>query len=242
MDNIINFRALAAGITNREGRRIKENAILRSGIVSTASKNDIAALKDMGIRYIYDFRSAFEIAEMPPLPADDFTTLNFDIVSQAAPRNYAKLGGADPALVKDIMTKRYATHFCHTEAYRPAIQSILAQDIDGFLFHCSAGKDRTGIFGAILMMALNFDIDDIKNEYLLINQPQIDVMKRAFLENAGHTGNTGHLDPLFTVYPEYIDAYIQGVLNDHDSFDAYLSAVCSIDIAAKTQLQKKYLV
>ena len=242
MDGIINFRPLAQGVPNRAGKHIKPNTILRSGIVSTASKNDIAALKDMDIRYIYDFRSGFEIEEMPPLPPDDFTTLHFDIVGQAAPRSYARLHGTDPEAVKSIMTGRYQTHFSRTDAYMPVIKSILAQDTDGFLFHCSAGKDRTGVFGAILMLALDFDIDAVRNEYLRIDQTQIDAMKRTFLENAGHTGDTSHLDPLFTVYPEYIDAYLQGVRQTYGSFDDYLFAVCSIDAAIKAQLQKRYLV
>ena len=199
-------------------------------------------LTSLGIRYIYDFRSAFEIAETPPLPADQFTTRHYDIVPQAAPRSYARLSGVNANAVKNIMAERYATHFARTDAYKPVIKSILSQDTAGFLFHCTAGKDRTGIFGAILMLALDFDIDDIRTEYLTINQPQVDIMKRALFASLGHTGGTAHLEPLFTVLPEYFDAYIRGVLGAFGSFDNYLLSACGIDAAAKTQLQERYLV
>ena len=170
MENIINYRPLAAGIKNRYGKHIKPDTILRSGNVSQASNSDITALRSMGIRYIYDFRSAFEVAKKPPLPAEIFTTRHFDIVPQAAPRNYAELHVSDPDNVRNIMVQQYATHFSRTDAYKPVIENILSQESAEFLFHCSAGKDRTGIFGALLMMALDFDISDIKAEYLTINQ------------------------------------------------------------------------
>ena len=242
MENIINFRPLADNIQNRGGKRIKTNTIFRSGLLTGAAPADIAALHSMDVRYIYDFRSPFEVAAEPALSTGEFTTLNFDIVPQAAPRNYAKLHDVDPDSVADIMTARYAEHFSVTDAYKPVVKSILSQDTPGFLFHCSAGKDRTGIFGAILMMALDFDMGDIRAEYLTIDQEQVDEMKRNFLASVGHTENTDHLDPLFTVLPQYFDAYTQGVLRDHDSFDDYLESVCGIDDIVREMLQERYLV
>ncbi len=242
MENILNFRPLAHGMKNRGGKSIQSGTILRSGTVGQASEADIAALKSLGIRYIYDFRSTFEVADMPQLPSDMFTTRHYDIVPQAAPRTYARLSGADANAVRDIMTQRYETHFSRTDAYKPVIASILSQDTAGFLFHCTAGKDRTGIFGAILMLALDFDLGNIRTEYLTIDQPHVDVMKRGLFASLGHTGSTAHLEPLFTVLPEYFDAYIRGVLGAFGSFDSYLLSACGIDAAAKAQLQQIYLV
>jgi protein-tyrosine phosphatase len=241
MQSILNFRPLAQGVKNRSGKAIRQNTILRGGIAKRVSENDITALMSLGVRYIYDFRNAYEIAEIPSLSSDKFTTVHFDIIPQAAPRSYARLKTTDADTVKNVMAGRYATHFARTDAYKPVIKSILSQDSPGFLFHCTAGKDRTGIFGAILMLALDFDIDDIRTEYLTIDQPQVDDMKHAFFASVGHTGASAHLEPLFTVLPEYINAYIEGVLSSFGSFDNYLLTACGINAAAKAQLQQTYL-
>ena len=242
MEKIINFRPLAAGIKTADGRQIRENTMLRSGIVSAATPSDIEALQRMGLKYIYDFRSPYEVQDMPPLAADLFTTKHYDIVPQAAPRNYAKLNGTDGDTVRKIMTERYANLFGVTDKYKPVVKNILAQETPAFLFHCSAGKDRTGIFGAILMMALGFDADAVRAEYLIINQAEVDIMKRALLKTAGKVDDQGHLDSLFTVLPEYIDAYLGALIDAFDSIDAYLEKACGITADVKEKLREKYLI
>ena len=221
---------------------IHNSMIFRSGIVSNASPNDIDTLMNLRVSYIYDFRGQFEVTEDPPLHDDLFTTINHDIVPQAAPRSYVRLDRMDSEMVRARMTNRYATFFSQTDAYKPVIKSVLEQDSPSFLFHCSAGKDRTGIFGAILMMALDFDIEEVKSEFLRINQKQVDEMKDKLLVSLGKTGDTSNLNPQFTVLPEYFDAYAQAILSNYSDYDEYLFDVADVTPKVKEQLQETYLI
>lgn len=54
-------------------------------------------------------------------------------------------------------------------AYRRLFELLLRND-GNLYFHCTAGKDRTGVAGFLIMMALGMDEKDAVNEYLLSNQ------------------------------------------------------------------------
>ncbi|MFA7055910.1 MAG: tyrosine-protein phosphatase, partial [Acholeplasmataceae bacterium] len=60
MTHIKNFRELAKGIYNHEGKKIKPNLIFRSGELSKASNNEIQEMVDYGIKTIYDLRNPYE--------------------------------------------------------------------------------------------------------------------------------------------------------------------------------------
>jgi protein-tyrosine phosphatase len=100
------------------------------------------------------------------------------------------------------------------------------------LFHCSAGKDRTGMGAALLLYALGVDDSTIMNDYLASN---------AYLTNkyAGALAKYPTLQPLYEVKPEYLGAGLERIRADHGSIDNYLVGMLKADTAA---LRRMYLV
>jgi len=241
MERIFNFRPLASGLTNRYGKRIRENTILRSGQIANASERDVNTLADYGIGYIYDFRSAVEVERSPALSSPFFVTRHVDVLHESSPfaENLLHITAEDGIAA---MKQLYGTQLSTTDRYKPAITAILAQQTDAFLYHCSAGKDRTGIFSAILMMALDFDADAIQEEYLRIDTGNMAALKAQVLRHLSLPQDTDSLDFMFGVRKEYIDAYLAAVLKAHGSADAYLEDVAGITSDTKRILQEKYLM
>jgi protein-tyrosine phosphatase len=241
MEKIVNFRPLAKGLANKDRKRIRENTILRSGELANASDGDIHTLASYGVRYIYDFRSAAEVKRSPALPSSVFTTLHLDVIREASPfaRKLAEIS-ADEGI--GLMASMYGSLVPASARYKPAVESILKQETDAFLYHCTAGKDRTGIFSAILMMAMDFDTDAIREEYMRINAPQMEVLKAHALRQMSFPESSTSLDFMFAAREEYIDAYLGAVTQTHGSADAYLSRVLGITADTKRVLQQKYLV
>ena len=122
------------------------------------------------------------------------------------------------------------------------IRAILKQETEPFLYHCTAGKDRTGIFSAILMMAMDFDMDAVSEEYMRINKPQMEDLKIRALKNMGLPENSARLDFMFSVRGEYINAYLGGIMEAYGSVDVYLEKILGITANTKQVLQQKYLV
>lgn len=242
MEKIINYRPLAEGLTNKYGKRIKDNSILRSGEVGKATGSDMAKLAGYGVKYIYDFRNAEETVYIPALPSSQFTTLHIDVISEASPYAAERLIQMAPGDVKGMMIMMYATMFSKTDAYRTAIEAITAQETDAFLFHCSAGKDRTGVFGAILMMAMDFDTEAIAREYLRIDADAIGQLKADMLRHIGQPEDTTRFDHMFTVRREYLCAYLEAIIDAHGSTDQYLAEMVGITETEKAYLQQRYLV
>ena len=245
MLKILNFRPLAKGAVNKVGKKIKPNSIFRSGALAYAAKTDIKKLKSLGINDIYDFRSKKEISSMPALPDSLFNTHHYDILQEAAnsgTKSYLKMS-------KEELNNRgvdlYLNDFVNTLGYKGIISEILYQENPCFLFHCTAGKDRTGVFGAILMMILDFDSNEIKKEYLIINKRAMRILGKQMLKKAGV--NPKHIDiskfdGVMGVLPEFIDAYFKKILNDYNSFDEYLEDKVGVTFETKELMKKRYLV
>ncbi len=245
MLKILNFRTLAKNATNIEGKRIIPNTVFRSGAIAYASKMDVRKLKSYGLKDIYDFRSKKEIASMPTLSSNHFATHHFDILEEAAnsdPNNYINLTREE---LNSGVIKLYSEDFAATDGYKDVVACIANQKNTPFLFHCTAGKDRTGIFGAIFMMILDFDLQSIKNEYLKIDKRSMRILGRHMLKKTGVKSkdiDSSKFEGVMGVLPEFIDAFFNSVFNSHKSINSYLEEKVGVTPAMKAELKSKYLI
>ena len=79
-----------------------------------------------------------------------------------------------PEAVRDYMLSAYRRipmEAGNQDVYREGYRALASGEADaGFLVHCAAGKDRTGIFCALILDELGVDRDTILEDYLLTNQ------------------------------------------------------------------------
>jgi len=245
MLKILNFRTLADNVTNRVGKKIKPNTIFRSGVLTYATKIDIRKIKSLGIKDVFDFRNDAELLMLPAHKNDHFTTHSFDILEELANADAkAYLDKTKEELHKGII-KLYSEDFLITDKYKKVVASIIEQDNPEFLFHCTAGKDRTGIFGAIIMMILDFDMDAIKNEYLILSKRSIRIMCAEMLKKTGVKRadvDVKKFVGILGVFPEFIDAYLNAILSKYQSIDDYLKDKVGVTSEVKAVFQKIYLI
>jgi protein-tyrosine phosphatase len=128
-----------------------------------------------------------------------------------------------------------------TEAYRQmpyvqtaalnAVFSRLACGDAPLLFHCSAGKDRSGGTAALLLLALGVPRETVIEDYLL-SQVEFEALCRDFLLNPRHAA--AHHDParawqpLIESDPGYIEALLDAVFARDGSIEGYLAAELGI--------------
>ncbi|MGW8138538.1 tyrosine-protein phosphatase [Sphingomonas zeae] len=167
-----NFRDLG-GYRTADGRTVKWGLLYRSGEMHDLTRADYAYLQKLGIRTVCDFRDTRERATEPTLwPAGHSPKVLSD--DYALDMSSLRLPG-DPAgwthdQVVTAMTATYPKLLDQFRGqYRRMFAELLAGDVP-LAFHCTAGKDRTGVAAALLLTALGVPRATIIDDYLLSNQ------------------------------------------------------------------------
>ena len=172
-EKIENVRDLG-GILRRDGMRIRHGVLYRTGKLNRASDADIEKLTDLGIRHIIDFRDESESQRAPDreVPGAVYHSL------PALPRladNFKPVD--DPSYTADEIHRDFQRIYrflaCSNEAieaYAAFFRILLHSGGEPVIFHCTQGKDRTGVAALLLLTALGIDEESIRRDYLLTNE------------------------------------------------------------------------
>lgn len=165
-----NFRDLG-GYVGHGGRAVKWRRIFRSDHLAGLTPEDQALLADLGVARAVDFRGQAESAAYAyALPGVQYHPLHIEptVVQRALELQRAgrQLTAQDAV---GLMQDTYRG-FVHDNAPRFAelFRLLLASDAP-LVFHCTAGKDRTGFAAALILLALGVPRDVVMHDYLLTN-------------------------------------------------------------------------
>lgn len=239
MNKITNFRYIGENV---KSVNIKPNLIFRSASIDTADSDDIQELKNLGIKYIYDFRNENE-KEKGEIHKDEYFLIR-NICPLANAKQYSK--SAMSELTKEDNTKSmidiYVNDLATTTIYSDFVKMILAQDSPQLLFHCTAGKDRTGIAAAILMKLLGCTDEEIYTEYLIIDPESIESVKNTMVKMFGDGLKYENVEPLLIVKKEYLDNFFLSVNKKYGTFENYIKSHLMLTNEDAQKLREIYLV
>jgi protein-tyrosine phosphatase len=150
-----NFRTVG-NIKNSEGKTLKEGKFYRSGHLYKLKKKSFKELESLGIKEIIDLRNSKEISDKPDqLPADivykkysAFEDTGDQLTQAKKLVLKGKVNGSDADKRMLDFYKEYVTE--NPETIKKIITEILESD-QPVLYHCTAGKDRTGITTALIL-------------------------------------------------------------------------------------------
>lgn len=174
LDGVHNFRHFH-GYDAAEGRQVREG-LYRSGHLSRASEADRELMGKLGIRVVADLRKRREREAEPSLWPMAVRVIASDLGDEGEPPHLAfmRKGVDTPEAVRDYMLSAYRRipmEACNREVYREGYRALASGEAEpGFLVHCAAGKDRTGIFCALILDELGVDRGTIFEDYLLTNE------------------------------------------------------------------------
>ncbi len=159
------------------GRHVRMGALFRSDRLSALSADDLEELTSRGIRTVVDLRAEPEIerdrSRLWPgvtthlsLPVGDTVDSDISMVDQI-------IEGRLRSVSEDDMAGRYL-QMLGEYGERFAQFAAIAADVDHLpmLFHCTAGKDRSGIASALLLEALGVDREAVLDDYCLSDNPR----------------------------------------------------------------------
>ncbi|KXH85418.1 tyrosine-protein phosphatase [Chryseobacterium kwangjuense] len=246
---VYNFRTVGS-IKNSEGKVLKEGKFYRSGHLHKLKKKSFRELENLGIKEIIDLRNSKEIADKPDqLPGDmvykkysAFEDEGDQLIQARKLVLKGKVNGFDADKRMTDFYREYVTE--NPEVIKKIITEILESD-QPVLYHCTAGKDRTGITTALILSILKFDKETIYNDYLLSNNYRKKLVdKRLRLANNLHflypKMDVKVLEKLSWVESAYLDAAFDEINKKYGSLDAYIQKVLGISEDKREEYIRKF--
>lgn len=242
----VNLRDIG-GYPASNGSRIKWGLIYRSGTLYDLSDEDAAALAARGIRLICDFRSEQEAAAAPDNAAR-FGARYEPMPLEADHDSMRRLRVAmfQPGKLRELMRESYNELMLERNA--PLVGRFLQLIADEsnlpVLFHCTAGKDRTGMAAMILMSLLGVPDDVIAADYSLSNafHDRFRIFVGDAVKKLRWIGmNVDDLYPLLIADPELMRGALESVRKRYDSVENYVINRCGVDAAVISKLRDNLL-
>jgi len=159
---LLNARDLG-GHPTTDGARTKFRSLLRSDDLAQLTAEGIAALAELGVETVVDLRWAEEL-EYAPNPARDIQHIRYRHISLLA-----NTSDEWRTFSEDYAKEKWKLAVLeHVRAeLRDVLRAIAESSPGALLFHCFAGKDRTGIIAALLLALADVEPDSIAQDYAL---------------------------------------------------------------------------
>ena len=162
-----NFRDLG-GYETSDGKFVRWGLLYRSGVLSHLTERDFAYLSPLGVRVVCDFRTAQENAANPEIwiPGSNVEHVSLPIGSSSTKNTTTSLEDflkTNPSTedLKARMTKIYGDFaFTNAPEYAKVFAELKQRARLPLLYHCAGGKDRTGVFSALVLLTLGVPEED----------------------------------------------------------------------------------
>ena len=241
LQGAVNFRDLG-GYKTKEGKHVKTAVIYRSAALNTLSDADIAKVADLNIKYDFDFRGPYEVKTAPDKIPANTKRISLPAGSEnVGDSNYMKNMGrymkSDSFLISF-----YTVLTPFKDRYAPLFDSLLANKFSSpILFHCTAGKDRTGIAAALILYALGVDEETIFNDYEATNYYRRNENAKAIAQMTKYYGlDEKTATSMMGAKRSYIQSTFTTIKSQYGTIDNYLEKVMGLNDKKIKQLRELY--
>lgn len=242
------------GYIGFNGRKIKSHRLLRTGKINGLSKHDEHFLLNYGVKKIIDLRSPAECKkctdeELPgvehfdiPVSVEDNTKGGSSNVTATFAR-YRR----DQYAGFRMMCHRYRSHVekPHAQHSFHKILELLADTKDGaVLYHCSEGKDRTGVVTMLILYILGVDMETIRQDYLYSNYMLNDYRAdrdAAFKKSGENIYFRANMRILGSVSDAFLDTALITIDEEFGGLDKYIREELDVTPELRDALRELYL-
>jgi len=248
LEGVHNFRHFH-GYTGLDGACVREG-LYRSGHFSRSTEADRAFFERLGITVVADLRRprerTLEPSNWPAVEALRVIESDEDDHHEPPHLQFLRKGDLSPEAVHNYMLSAYRRiprEAGNQRVFREGFKALASGEADaGFLVHCAAGKDRTGIFCALVLGELGVDDETILADYLLTNDAvDFDRLVPAVRERmAGQTEKPLSEDAVRTFLGVHPDLLTEA-FNTIGGRDAYLRDTLGITDEERDALRARWL-
>jgi len=250
-EGINNFRDLG-GYPAADGKHVRWGVLYRAGNLGEASRADQQGLQRLNLFALVDFRSkqerddapdqlpeghSFEVMNLPMLDAGN--NAMFNQVKQAMDSgDYSAL---DPNAIMTQAYRSFATTF--TPQYAAFFDELVTADGRPVVWHCTAGKDRTGFASAVLLRLLGVPEDVIYRDYMASGDSELRARRTSMMMLKLTKGEEAEekVSVLLGVRESWLRASFQAIDEQYGSFDNYLRDGLGLSADKQARLRAQLL-
>lgn len=229
------------GVATADGRTVATGRVFRSEALSRLTDDDLARLGDTGLVAVVDLRGDSEVAQLgadrlPPgatgthlsildSSTDLYRLMAELIASRDAGRQRERLGGGGAERFMAELYRWFVADAGARSRFGTLLRRMAVRAELPLLYHCTAGKDRTGWATAILLGILGVDRDAIVADYLASNEGTraATAATLAGLRRGHLMAEPELLVPLLEVRADYLAAGYAEVTERYGDVDRYVS-------------------
>lgn len=231
-----------------DGRHVRRGLLFRGSALVDLSDEERQRIDDLGLRFLLDLRAMGECegaADYVPGGAEyvRIAGMYIDGVEvDFSPTGIARMSEHIERDPENFMTNLYAS----MAFGNPAIHALVERFASGqapLYFHCTAGKDRTGVCAAILLMLLGVSDNDIMQEFLLTNEYRSEIINNppAVMPEGVPDVTPEKWAAMNGVRETNLNATLAAIDERYPTRKAYFHAEFGIDAPALAALRNRYL-
>lgn len=209
------------GYRTKDGKTVRYGMVYRSGALNELTPEGLAKFENRGLKTIIDFRAENERLSEPtqkPASVEEIRVLDIDAGNVITLSQINDDTG--PQAMKDI--NAYLADKAQPQ-YTEFFNVLADEEKTPVLFHCSAGKDRTGFAAAMFLSALGVERETIYKDYLMSADLVLDKY-RPIVEKEPR------LASLMTVRREYLKTAFDVIDSKYGGVENYLKNQLNADI------------
>lgn len=243
----LNFRDLG-GYHARDGRAVRWGRVYRSDNFAAVTANGWASVADLGVRAVYDLRHDAERDRAPSVIPEHLgialTHLPIGGEAAEAPDLVDLLRSSGPGRfgIEFMIEMNLTLLREHASVFGQLLTALTAESRLPAIFHCTAGKDRTGMAAALVLEVLGIDREVVLDDYELTthyrSRHRIEEL-RPRLEAAGV--DVESVRPFLSAPRPALAAALAELDATYGHVDGYLVEAARVDPAVPERLRKVLL-
>ncbi len=219
LQGAVNFRDLG-GYAAGGGRHTRWRTLFRADGLGELTDADLSLLRALGIRTVIDLRSGQELergrfdVDAHPVAFHHFPFIDELPDAEAFERRPGLLGVQYQEMLRDAGGQILA-----------ALQVLAAPGALPAVFHCTAGKDRTGVLSAIVLSLLGVDEPTVVADYALSGEAMERLRAKLILKYPDGRESIENLDEVFSADPAQMELLLDHLRERYGSVDEYVKGI-----------------
>jgi len=225
------------GRPTSDGGEVARGVVFRSAELADDAIAADPDLAELAVRTVVDLRTAAERTSRPDVVPAGAALVTLDVLADlpggaaakvadllARPGGLASgLAGVDMAEQMRETYRALVTLDSARASYAAFVRLVIDPERTPLLFHCTAGKDRTGWAATILLTVAGVSRDQVEAEFLAVNPAVRETFAPMLAQLAAAGGDADALTPMLEVRADYLAAAFDAVGETYGSFDGYLT-------------------
>ncbi len=253
------------GIRTADGRAVRKNRLIRSGMLSRLTDADVEYLKNAGLTTVVDFRTAMERMQKPDRVIDGVNYIvcpmledKTDGITRDKPETEDEEAERTVAMAKRLMSHGVSDGAVQIRSlypilvtlehsvrhYRKFFEILLSHESGVLLYHCTMGKDRVGTATALLLSALGVSRDVITADYMITKErcaPGTRLLVESCRRYTDDEVLLKFIGDIDSVREDYLGAALDTIDSEYGGMDSFLRNEMALDEEKLNRLRTLYL-